>query len=169
MRLPRYLQVALVATVGAVVWSQFADDDSAPVAASAPQQTRTRAAKPIDVQQPLSRPSRTNLFPQPQTHPREQDILTPSVKPEPTTPELPLHAMGAWWNQHQRTVLLTDGVETWPVCQRCRADGKIWIGSEPVSGWILKAVEQDHLLFEWQLTHVQRRLALGDLQSEPTR
>jgi hypothetical protein len=169
MRLPRYLQVALLATVGAVAWSQLADDEPTPVASSAPSPARARAVKPIEAPPSLSRPARANLFPPPQASAREAAEPAPRAEPEPTTPELPLHALGAWWNQHQRTVLLTDGVETWPVCQRCRADGKIWIGSEPVSGWILKAVEQDHLLFEWQLTHVQRRLALGDLQSEPTR
>ena len=64
--------------------------------------------------------------------------------------------------------MLTDGKETWPVCERCRADGRIWIGSSPVNDWILKAVANDHLLFEWQPTHTQQRLELDELQSEPT-
>jgi hypothetical protein len=90
------------------------------------------------------------------------------VEPEQPTPDLPFKALGTWWSQNQRVILLTNGVDTWPVCRQCKAEEKIWIGSEPVSGWQLKAVEKDHLLFEWLLTHAQRKLELGELQSEPT-
>lgn len=169
MKLPRYLQVALLATVGAVVWSQFADDGSAPV--------DLHVTKPVS-QRPLMRKEtpassehalRPNLFSLPIADTEvEQNKATSNIAPEPVTPNLPLQALGAWWSQHQRIILLTDGVETWPVCRQCKAEGKIWIGSEPVSGWQLKAVEKDHLLFEWQLTHAQRKLELGELQSEPT-
>ncbi|WP_455871769.1 hypothetical protein [Serratia proteamaculans] len=170
MKLPRYLQVALLVTVGAVSWSQFVDDEHARVV---PQVTQPASSRPATLRETLPSPlrtSRTNLFAPPladtatgQTEPAQKN-----VEPEPPTPSLPLQALGAWWSQHQRIIVLTDGVETWPVCRQCKAEGKIWIGSEPISGWQLKAVEKDHLLFEWQLTHAQRKLELGELQSEPT-
>ncbi|HEY3983136.1 hypothetical protein [Cedecea sp.] len=170
MKLPRYLQVALLATAGAVVWSQLSDDEPASVVPQVMESAPLRPAKPKEAPPGAPRPARPNLFPQPLADTgAEQTEAEQHVEAEPVTPELPLQALGAWWSQHQRVILLTDGVETWPVCSKCKAEGKIWIGNEPVSGWQLKAVEKDHLLFEWRLTHTQRRLELGELQSEPTR
>lgn len=168
MKLPRYLQVALLATAVAVVWSHFNDDDSASVT---PQTMRPVTAHQIkQTAEPAStpRPERIDLFPSPKADAgAEQAMPVEQAKAEPTTPDLPLHALGAWWSDHQRIIVLTDGVDTWPVCRQCKAAGKIWLGSEPVKGWKLTAVKQDHLLFEWQSTHAQHRLELGELQSEP--
>lgn len=170
MKLPRYLQVALLATLGGIVWSQLSDDESTRGVSQVAQPVAQRPVKLKEAQSPPLRASRINLFPPPLAETVDQSSEPKlSVEPKPSTPDLPLQALGAWWSQHQRIILLTDGVETWPVCLRCKAEGKIWIGSEPVSGWRLKAVEKDHLLFEWQLTHAQRKLELGELQSEPTR
>ncbi|MGU3414609.1 hypothetical protein ACLBW0_13485 [Enterobacteriaceae bacterium C34A] len=170
MKLPRYLQAALAATAVAVIWSQFVDDAPLPEASLlAPKNTLPSAKSEAE---PLSRPvpGRADLFAfAPSDKASEPTDATPHEETQPPTPELPLQILGAWWRHHQRTLLLTDGTETWPVCRDCRAEGKIWIGSEPVNGWILKAVAKDHLLFEWRLTHAERRLELGDLQSEPTR
>lgn len=169
MKLPRYLQVALLATVGAVVWSQLADDGSAPVDLHVTKPVSQRPLMRKETPASSERTLRPNLFSLPIADTEvEQNKAASSIEPEPVTPNLPLQALGAWWSQHQRIILLTDGVETWPVCRQCKVEGKIWIGSEPVSGWQLKAVEKDHLLFEWQLTHAQRKLELGELQSEPT-
>lgn len=169
MKLPRYLQVALLVTAGAVAWSHFSDNEPAP---GPPQMTRSvtqHPVKPTEEPASLARSERINLFPHPMAEVfEEQAKPVEDVKPEQTTPDLPVYALGAWWNHHQRIIILTDGVETWPVCRHCQAAGKIWIGNEPVSGWKLKAVEKDHLLFEWRFTHALRKLELGELQSEPT-
>lgn len=171
MMLPRYLQLAILATAGAVIWSLFIDDETAAVSARPLSAGQEQPATSVSDRIKTPRTDRINLFTVPvlaktdDEPPPERESPPP---PEPTTPPLPLQALGAWWSNNQRILLLTDGVETWPVCDRCRADGKIWIGSSPINGWTLKAVEKDHLLFEWQLTHIQQRLELGDLQSEPT-
>ena len=168
MKLPRYLQLALLGTAAVVIWSLNSEEEPAAVHPVAQVREPARKAKPVAAKKPADTPLRNNLFHSPVA--QVQQVETPPEAPPetPSAPPLPLEALGAWWSGHQRIVLLTDGRETWPVCQRCRADNKIWIGSSPVSGWTLKAVEKDHLLFEWQLTHIQQRLELGDLQSEPT-
>lgn len=169
MKLPRYLQVALLATVGIVGWCQWADDEATPVMFSVTPAVSPRPTTPSAPSAAPLRTARNTLFSLPLPDAAAQQIdPAESVAAEPSTPDLPLQALGAWWSQHQRIILLTDGTETWPVCRQCKAEGSIWIGSEPVSGWQLKAVEKDHLLFEWQLTHAQRTLELGELQSEPT-
>lgn len=168
MKLPRYLQVMLIATVGAVIWSQFSEDEPTP---DAPHVTQP-APPPAVKFKSANRPTRVNLFPKPKADanaPVKQTESKKTIKHEPSTPALPFQALGVWWSHHQRVILLTNGVETWPVCRRCKAEGKIWVGNEPAKGWQLKAVEKDHLLFEWRFNHIQRRLELGDLQSEPTR
>lgn len=169
MKLPRYLQVALLATAVAVAWSHFSEDESALVTPQMRHPVTPQPVKPSKETASAPRPERVDLFPSPKADvPQEQAASVEQAAPaEPTTPDLPLHALGAWWSDHQRIIILTDGVETWPVCRQCNAAGNIWLGSEPVSGWKLKAVGKDHLLFEWQSTHAQRRLELGELQLEP--
>lgn len=170
MKLPRYLQLALVLTAGLVFWSLFSGEE-------APEVPRQKASvsppRPPTPEQEAPRQTRIDLFAAPHHTAREEaEKLSETGKPEqaplPTAPLLPLQILGAWWENHQRIILLTDGKETWPVCERCQADGRIWTGSAPVSDWILKAVAKDHLLFEWQPGHIQQRLELGELQSEPT-
>jgi hypothetical protein len=171
MKLPRYLQLALVVTAGAVLWSLFAGEEEPlsnlsvqPVSQpSASQRTKAPPETPV-------RQTRANLFalPQTATPEQEQEAMQSAVEPPPSAPPLPLNVLGTWWDRHQRIILLTDGVETWPVCDRCHAEGKIWIGSSPINDWVLKGVEKDHLLFEWLPGHIQQPLELGDLQSEPT-
>lgn len=170
MKLPRYLQVALLVTAGAVAWSYFNDNEPAPVTSQMMRPVTEHPVKPTQEPASMPRSKRVDLFPQSKTDVLEEQAKpVEQVKPEVTTPDLPLYALGAWWNPHQRIIILTNGVETWPVCRHCKAAEKIWIGSEPVSGWKLKAVEKDHLLFEWRFTHAQRKLELGELQSEPTK
>ena len=168
MKLPRYLQLALVLTAGAVFWSQFADDEisQAPLEAQPVSRPRPAPAKPetahatrIDLfqrhiarrkTQQNSRRKTIGLKRRHQPHRRYRfSSSVPVGKPSED------RCADGW--QRDR-----------PVCERCRADGRIWIGSSPVNNWILKAVANDHLLFEWQPTHSQQRLELDELQSEPT-
>jgi hypothetical protein len=174
MKLPRYLQLAIAVTVGLVIWSQFVSDedpDELTLSPSTAQRTR-----PAATTTPATKPdsaSWVNLFPGPvkadKNAPGQSGASAPPPPPPPSAPPLPLQVMGAWWSQQQRIVIITDGNQTWPVCKRCQADGKIWIGSSPVAGWSLVDVANDHLLFEWQATHTRKRLELDDLQAEPTR
>ena len=165
MTLPRYLQVALLLSVLAAIGSLLFLEEAPEI--HLPEQTA--ATTPL------------TLYPQNNRQTPRQDLFSVPVKVLPTpvktpdkpsvrpaTPPFPLQVMGAWWSQNQRIILLTNGHNTWPVCKGCKAEEKIWIGDQPVAGWVLKAVATDHLLFEWQLTHAQQRLELGDLHSEPT-
>lgn len=169
MKLPRYLQVALVITVGLLLWSQFSDEDPEVLT---PVARRPANNTPAPVQSPMTpaATARINLFPVPEMKQKESlktDVARPQPPAVPQTPPLPLSVMGAWWNQNQRIVIITDGKQSWPVCNRCKAEGKIWLGSTPVSGWTLTDVTQEYLQFEWQATHVRQQLMLDDLASEP--
>lgn len=164
MKLPRYLQLTLLATVCSVAWSQFNDDEPERMMPTVAPKPSKLGITPIVMPPPV----RVNLFPHPLAESPAEQTLVNYSESEPITPHLPLQALGAWWSQNQRIILLTDGIETWPVCKQCKAEGKIWIGNEPVSGWLLKAVEKDHLLFEWRHSQDQRKLNLSELQLEPT-
>ena len=169
MKLPRYLQLALVLTAGAAIWSQFADEEISQAPLEVQPVSRPR---PAPAKKEAAHSTRVDLFSTPHSRARDLTETQPeSEQPEkaaPTAPPIPLQVLGAWWENRQRIIVLTDGKETWPVCERCKADGRIWIGSSPVDNWILKTVANDHLLFEWQPSHIQQRLELDELQSEPT-
>ena len=169
MKLPRYLQVALAITAGLAMWSQFSDPSTEKLT---PATQRLPEAAPVTLP-PVVAPAATariNLFPLPEVKALEKKAA-PSipVPPPPQTPPLPLTVMGTWWRPNQRNVIITDGQTSWPVCNRCRAEGKIWLGSAPISGWTLTDVTHDALQFEWQATHVRQQLMLDDLASEPKR
>lgn len=166
MKLPRYLQVALVLTAGLALWSQFSSDET--------QETvhlRAPTTRPAPAVKPSAEPLTTvrrDLFPPHNEHEESPETVAVEVAPPPpSAPPLPLQVLGAWWEQRQRIIILTDGQETWPVCERCRADGKIWLGDSPVSGWTLTEVANDYLQFEWTATHMHQRLSLEELTSEP--
>lgn len=171
MKLPRYLQVAIIVTAGLVIWSQFSGDEPAEsTTASRPIAQRTRPAAVTSTTAAPTTKEWVNLFPgpaKPVTRNGSESLAPPP--PAPSAPPLPFKAMGAWWSKQQRVVIVTDGQQTWPVCNKCDAEGKIWIGSSPMEGWSLVEVADDHLLFEWLATHTRKRLELGDLQDKPTR
>lgn len=173
MKLPRYLQVALLATAVAVVWSYSDEDESSSVLHQAVRPVTHSSVKTVREPPPASRHERVDLFPAGEAEPLKEESIPmeqapPIASAEPDTPALQLQVLGTWWSHDQRIIILTDGVGTWPVCRACKAAGKIWLGSEPVRGWKLTAVGKDHLLFEWQSNHAQRRLALKEIHTEPT-
>lgn len=169
MKLPRYLQLALVLTAGATIWSLVTGEE----VSQAPHQVQpVSRPRPAPAKQETAHSTRIDLFSTLRNRAQNAAEKKPeserAEKAQPAAPPLPLQVLGAWWENRQRIIVLTDGKETWPVCERCKADGKIWIGSSPIDDWMLKAVANDHLLFEWQPSHIQQRLELDELQSEPT-
>lgn len=175
MKLPRYLQLSLVATLALVIWSQF-NDETLTTANPPTQPKRAATASSAAATKVASgTPARANLFRLPVSEADTVAMREAKAKAkakatapaEPLTPPLPLKVLGAWWSQQQRIIILTDGMDTWPVCDKCKVQGKIWLGSTPVSKWSLVEVTPDHLLFEWQATHARQRIALDDFASEP--
>lgn len=167
MKLPRYLQVAILVTTMAVLWSLFTDEGVPNAYEVTSASSPARPVKTITPDTKYERTNRINLFPLPQQIQDGGEKELNRAPQAPDTPPLPLVVLGAWWEKQQRIIVLTDGDKSWLVCQRCSIEGKIWIGSEAIRGWTLKAVEKKHLLFEWKLSQTEKRLELDDLKSEP--
>ncbi|OON41341.1 hypothetical protein BTJ39_05095 [Izhakiella australiensis] len=169
MRIPRYLVIALAVTGVIVVASQFYDrpTEVAPVA---------RALKPTRSVTPGAAAARQaeapheiiDLFPVP-------EVLKPASaaqKPPPpkkVEPPFTFQVMGAWWKEGKRIVIISDGIQSLLLCQRCRAANVIRPGDNITPEWQLRALADDHLEVEWLPQKLLKRIELGDLKSEPTR
>ncbi|QGH62001.1 hypothetical protein [Serratia proteamaculans] len=95
-------------------------------------------------------------------------LAAPPEAVEPGAPPLPFKVNGAWWYQHQRALILTDGKQQWIICRQCRARDKIWTGATLNHDWQLVKIGPDSLTFRWLPQRLDQRLALGDMTSKPT-
>ncbi|HHB1427554.1 TPA: hypothetical protein ACOQZT_003164 [Serratia odorifera] len=170
MKLPRYLQIALALSALLCLWSILSTPEetqqqgealSAPARPSVAPHIRPAADAAV---------SAVNLFPF-QGHRAEAPQNAAPPPPErviPNTPPLPFQVSGAWWEQRQRALVLTDGERQWIVCRQCKARDKIWAGAILNHDWQLTEVGADFLTFRWLPQRHDRRLTLGDMTSKPT-
>ncbi|MBP2169730.1 hypothetical protein J2125_002922 [Erwinia toletana] len=173
MKLPRYLQIAIGITAALVLWSLVSEPDDAPtqqqallpqaspLAAGPPDSSRTTATRAPDDHD-------SNLFPfqGPKAKPAPPP---PPPKPAapPSAPSLPFKLVGAWWSHNQRYLVLSDGKQSWIVCNQCRIADSIRRGEKLNENWQLTAIEPDYLVFRWLPLETDRRLPLDDMQSKP--
>ncbi|MCU5772719.1 hypothetical protein N5923_12280 [Erwiniaceae bacterium BAC15a-03b] len=172
MKLPRYLQLALGVTGALVLWSQFSEPYETPVQQDLlPQQQPAASITSHNTDSLVTAAfghSESNLFPfqGPQVAPSPPP---PPPKPAaaPKAPSLPFKLVGAWWNHNQRYLVLSDGKQSWIVCNQCRIADSIRSGEKLNENWQLKAIEPDHLVFRWLPLENDQRLSLGDMTSKP--
>lgn len=149
MKLPRYLQIALALSCALSLWQFFSVPETQPVTSAT-----TIAPAPTTGSAPRVEPTATgknntlNLFPFQGDKAEPPPVVMPKMA-VPSTPPLPFQVNGAWWDQHQRALVLTDGIQQWIICRQCRARDKIWIGANLGQGWQLVEVGADFLTFRW--------------------
>ncbi|CAM3741944.1 hypothetical protein BS639_02640 [Rouxiella silvae] len=176
MKLPRYLQIALLATCALALYSLLGDEADEPV--------------PLSVVHRAPSPSAVKITPT-ATSQLEQsfvDLFPSGIKPlkpapeleavhkapvvakveEPLVPSLPFNLVGSWWSDGQRALMLQQGSQHWIICKKCRAPQRVWIGMPLNKDWQLKSVSTDSLTFLWLPQMREQRLPLGDMKSEPT-
>ncbi|AFI89651.1 hypothetical protein EXT68_02820 [Pectobacterium parmentieri] len=171
MKLPRYLIVVLTITLGLVVWSQLSADSADEETTSTPAMTRTPQGK---VPRAVATETRkkeelVDLFPvrSPPVTPENQ-----TEKPQPVKkrePAFPLKAVGAWWENGERIVILSDGELNVLLCTQCQIKDAVRPGHVIVPTWRLITLSKDHLTVEWQPEHTMKRIELDDLTSRPAK
>lgn len=181
MKLPRYLQISLLITGLLVLYTLIVDDEavSPPLSVINPlsQTAQTRSADRHRRQPVLENRSDdfVDLFPSAiKPVAREQSKQAPIVEeppqyqePEIMAPPLPFQLVGAWWSNHQRTLMLQADDQQWIICRSCRASTRVWTGMKLTDDWQLKSVSADSLTFIWLPQMQELHLALGDMKSEP--
>jgi len=171
MKLPRYLQVMLVLTAVLSLWSALNGDEPEeenllPVRQSA--EVSHAAAAPAQPATP-GNPSE-NLFPfqgEPVKPARAPEPAAPPVARQPPAPQLPFKVVGAWWNNNQRLLVLTNGKESWIVCRQCKLRESIRPGDKLDNNWQLTEIAADALTFRWLPLQNDQRLPLDDMKSKP--
>ncbi|CAI1709789.1 Uncharacterised protein [Serratia ficaria] len=170
MKLPRYLQIALALSALLCLWSFFSTSEEPPQEEPLLAQARPAAAAPHSRPLAAAAASAVNLFPFQGHQVEPPQNAAPSTQPKaviPSTPPLPFQVSGAWWDRHQRALVLTDGERQWIVCRQCQARDKIWTGAILNHDWQLVEVGADFLTFRWLPQRHDRRLALGDMTFKP--
>lgn len=167
MKLSPWLMVLLALTAVLMVWIWW------------PETTATFVSGPVQVKKSQKRasPAReevpvVDLFPVS----GEVKQMDAEVKVEetreaapPTAPELPFQVVGSWWDDGQRTLVLSDGVQTWLICQHCHKKDFYAPGALITREWRLTEVAKDFLRFEWLPEKLTRRIALEELAVKPER
>lgn len=170
MMLPRYLIISLAVTSLLVVWSQFDREQGAGVSSSVVIRHHKKSISPAPGREDKS-DYIIDLFParQPQNLVVQEKKRT---QPEPVKkidPPFPLQVMGAWWENNERIVILSDDRRNVLLCKQCRMKGYIRPGEYLLPEWKLLILSDDHLIVEWQPERISKRIELGDLKSKPTR
>ncbi|MDR3432779.1 MAG: hypothetical protein P4L95_12895 [Rouxiella aceris] len=181
MKLPRYLQIALLITGLLVLYSLIGDEEPAsmPLSVINPlsQNAHTRSADQHHRQSVSESKSDDfiDLFPSAiksaaLEQSQEVSIATKQSQRQEAAivvPPLPFQLVGAWWSNHQRTLMLQAEDQQWIICRRCRAAKRVWTGMKLTDDWQLKSVSADSLTFIWLPQMQEQHLALGDMKSEP--
>ncbi|RYC43343.1 hypothetical protein [Pectobacterium zantedeschiae] len=171
MKLPRYLIVALTITLGLVIWSQLSAEDADEETTRIPAVTRSVQGKAPRTAATETRKEEVlvDLFPvrSPPMSPVKQ-----TEKPQPVEkrePAFPLKTVGAWWENGERIVILSDGELNVLLCTQCQIKDAVRPGKVIVPTWRLITLSKDHLMVEWQPEHTMKRIELGDLTSRPAK
>lgn len=172
MKLPRYLQIALLLTGALVLYTLLSDDaEDIDVVTGIYriQQAVSEDKNSKNAEYPKSTGNFVNLFP-PAIKPQSEKVVSQEIikAPEIVTPPLPFKVIGAWWSEGQRTLVLQDAGRQWIICQHCRATEPIWIGMQITPEWKLRGISADRLTFVWLPQMREQHLALGAMNTEPT-
>ncbi|WLI78767.1 hypothetical protein Q5705_09590 [Kosakonia sp. H02] len=160
MKLPLYLKILLLVTIGLAVWTQFSTDEPGEVDAN----SRVTAAKKVP-ERVTAKPAAANsdtdavadLFP----------VYSPPTKnvPVPVTQSVsfPFRAVGLWQSEGAKIVILTDGTRNWLLCNTCRKAGYIRPGGLITPDWRLQAIEANNLIIESTPGRMQNSISLNSL------
>ncbi|KAB7894661.1 hypothetical protein GA565_00965 [Rouxiella sp. S1S-2] len=176
MKLPRYLQIALLATCALVLYSLLGDEADEPIPLAVVHRAATPSAVDISpTASSLQKQGFVDLFPsatKPLKPTSEQESMhkapVVAIVQEPLVPRLPFNLVGSWWSDGQRALMLQQGSQHWIICKKCRAPQRVWIGMPLNKDWQLKSVSTDSLTFLWLPQMREQRLPLGDMKYEPT-
>lgn len=160
MKLPLYLKLLLLVTIGLAVWAQFSGDETGDVVV-------TNAATP-ETQKParVSPPSRVadkqteaiaDLFP----------VYSTAVKAAPVPAVqgalFPFRATGLWLSEGAKIIMITDGIGNWLLCDACHKAGFVRPGGLITPAWRLQAIAENHVIIESLPGHVQNSVSLNSL------
>jgi hypothetical protein len=175
MKLPRYLQFALLIT-GALVLYSLVDDAPDGVEEIAvvqrPAHVDSNRLTPVSELKPQD--GFIDIFPsgiKPADVQTSREVLATPKDAEPpkiVTPPLPFRLVGAWWSDNQRALMLQQADQQWIICRRCRAPERVWTGMNLTKDWQLKSVSAQSLTFIWLPQMREQHMALGDMDAEPT-
>ncbi|EPF0317228.1 hypothetical protein ACSN7O_004629 [Enterobacter chuandaensis] len=169
MSVSRYLVAALIALFALVVWDALDTNNTpqAPILAPQSQKTKTTQAVATPVHE-QGQVLLVDLFPAwRHAQPEAEYPATPPVQKIAAT--FPLRAIGAWWENNERILIVGGEEVNFLFCKKCRKKESIHPGEMILPDWKLIALEEDHFMVGSLSEATTQRIELDDLTSEPAR
>lgn len=167
MKLPPYLIILILMTLGLLMWGMLSDNDQAEPLLS--ELTEPKVYTLSNVQHKKNKEAHVvDLFPSRKT---TDDKTKEIKKPQPEKKKnliFPLKVVGGWWENGKRIIVLSDTERNFLLCRKCQGKDYIHPGEMIIPGWKLNILADDHLVVESTSSHIKKHIELGDLTTKPT-
>ncbi|WP_129544052.1 hypothetical protein [Serratia sp. 1D1416] len=167
MKLPPYLIILLIMTLGLLMWGMLSDDvQEEPILSEL---TEPKVYTLSNIQHKKNKEAHiVDLFPvRKMTGNNAKEIKTP--QPERKKELIfPLKVVGGWWESGKRIIVLSDTERNFLLCRECQGKDYIQPGKMIIPDWQLNILADDHLVVESTSSHIKKRIELGDLTTKPT-
>ncbi len=163
MKLPLYLKVSLALTGCLVAWTLFHGDTSTGVSRNP--QTAPAIVHTGNVKTPSAMPAGSgelaDLFP---VYAKPATQTTGSTATAIPEVYFPFQLAGIWLSERQKIIIITDGMRSWLLCDKCGRPGFTQAGDVLNADWKLQSIEPEFLKFEAMSGHAEKRLDLNSLK-----
>lgn len=168
MKLPNYLTVLLVITLGMVIWTLLSDNCEPEISLSLSTQ-RPKDDSLLFFSEEFKEEDIIELFPAKKTQEKKSDTTPKPASEKKAEPVFPLQVVGAWWENGERIVILSNTEENILLCNHCHKKGQINPGDMIIPAWKLITLADDHLVVRSVPEQTTKRIELGDLITKPAR